>query len=111
MKQNNILESTSNGTIQAEKLYIQWKVMWHKHSLLLELEHIFQKKHHYGPSNTTPPVYGTKVQYVEEDLTRRLTIEQYKQVKKIVGKFLYYGRAINNTMAHIYHESHWITKE
>ena len=68
---------------------------------LEELEHIFPKKHFYGPSNTMPPTYGAKVQYVQEDLTRPLTPEQYKSVERIVGKFLYYARAIDNTMAHM----------
>ena len=68
---------------------------------LEELEHIFPKKHYYGPSNTMPPTYGAKVQYVQEDLTQPLTPEQYKSVERIVGKFLYYARAIDNTMAHM----------
>ena len=66
-----------------------------------ELEHIFPKKHFYGPSNTMPPTYGTKVQYVQEDLLKPLTPVQFKAVKRIIGKFLYYARAIDNTMAHM----------
>ena len=48
-----------------------------------------------------PPTYGSKVQYVEEDLTKPLTPAQYKAVEHVEGKFLYYARAIGNTMAHI----------
>ena len=33
-----------------------------------ESEHIFPKKYFYGPSNTNKPMYGAKVQYIEEDL-------------------------------------------
>ena len=68
---------------------------------LKELEHIFPKKHLYGLFNTMPLTYGAKIQYVQEDLTQPLTPEQYKSVKQIVGKFRYYVRAIDNTMAHM----------
>ena len=66
-----------------------------------ELEHIFLKKHFYGPLNTMPPTYGSKTNYVEEDLSKPLTLTQFKAVKRIVGQFLYYARAIDNTMAHM----------
>ena len=68
---------------------------------LKELEHVFPKKQYYGPSNTMPPIYESKVQYVEEDLSKPLTPALFKGVERIVGKFLYYVRAINNTMAHM----------
>ena len=68
---------------------------------LKELKHIFPKKHFYGPFNKMPPTYGAKVQCVQEDLTQPLTQQQYKSVERIVGKFLYYARAIDNTMAHM----------
>ena len=68
---------------------------------LEELEHIFPKKHFYGPLNTWPPTYGAKVQYVEEDLSKPLYLSQFKAVEQIVGKFLYYARAIDNIMAHM----------
>ena len=48
-----------------------------------------------------PPIYGAKVQYVQEDLSRPLTPEQFKAVERIVGKFLYYARAIDSTNAHM----------
>ena len=47
------------------------------------------------------PQYTVQKKYVQEDLTQPLTPEQYKSVKRIVGKFLYYARAIDNTMAHM----------
>ena len=50
---------------------------------------------------TLCPIYGTKVQYMQEDLTKPLTPAQFKAVKRIVGKFLYYARAIDNTMSHM----------
>ena len=48
-----------------------------------------------------PPTYESKVQYVEEDLTKPLILAQYKIVEQIVGKFLYYAKAIDNTIAHM----------
>ena len=68
---------------------------------LEELEHIFPKKHFYRPSNTRPPTYRSKIQYVKEDLSKPLTSSQFKEVERIVGKFLYYAQAIDNTMAHM----------
>ena len=62
---------------------------------------MFQKKHFYGPSNTMPPIYGSKVQHMEEDLSKPLTPAQFKAVERIVGKILYYTRAIDNNMAHM----------
>ena len=60
-------------------------------------------KHFYGPSNTMPSIYDTKVQYVQEDLSKPLIPVQFKEVERIVGMFLYYAQAIDNTMAHMMH--------
>ena len=68
---------------------------------LEELKHIFPKKHFYGPSNTIPLIYGTKIQYVQEDLSRPITPDQFKAVKRIVGTFLYYTQMTDKTMTHM----------
>lgn len=43
---------------------------------LEELEHIFPKNFFYGSSTTNQPTYGSKVQYIEKDLTKLLTPTQ-----------------------------------
>ena len=48
-----------------------------------------------------PPTYGAKIRYIEEDLSKPLTPAQFKTAEQIVGKFLHYARAIDNTMAHM----------
>ena len=72
------------------RVHLKWDYLKHKvicsmdgyvAKVLKELEHIFPKKHFYGPSNTMPPTYGTKIQYVQEDLTKLLTPEQYRATK------------------------------
>ena len=45
------------------------------------------------------PTYGKKIQYVTIDNVT-FTPEQIKLLQKVCGKFLYYARAINNTMLH-----------
>ena len=46
-----------------------------------------------------PPTYESKIQYVEEDLTKPLTPSQIKAVKQIAGEFLYYPREFDNKLA------------
>ena len=38
---------------------------------------------------------------MQEDLSKLLRPEQFEAIKRIVGKFLYYARVIDNTMAHM----------
>jgi hypothetical protein len=53
-----------------------------------------------GPSKIDRPDYDVKVQYVKEDLTKQLTAEQINFLQRVTGKFLFYARAIDNTMLH-----------
>jgi hypothetical protein len=56
--------------------------------------------HYKGPSKIDRPDYRVKVQYIKEDLTKQLTAEHIKFLKSVTGKFLFYARAIDNTMLH-----------
>ena len=67
---------------------------------LQEFMHTPPKQHHYGPSKVVRPDYGAKVQYVKDDTTRPLDKKKINYLQRVVGKFLYYARAIDNTMLH-----------
>jgi len=67
---------------------------------LQEFTHTPPKQHHYGPSKIIRPNYGAKVQYVKDDTTRPLDKTKINYLQRIVGKFFYYARAIDNTMLH-----------
>ena len=67
---------------------------------LEELKHILIAQHHYVPSYIERPDYGAKVQYAKEDHAPPLSATQIKHIERVVEKFLYYGRDIDNTMLH-----------
>ena len=46
------------------------------------------------------PDHRQKVQYVETDETEPMTATEVTYKEKVTGKFLFYGRAIDNTMLH-----------
>ena len=67
---------------------------------LKELQHIFPKQVYLGPSKMIRPDYGQKIQYIRIDSTDPLTGPEITFKQKAVGKFLFYARAINNTILH-----------
>lgn len=68
---------------------------------LKELEYIATSQRHYNaPSQMARPDYGATIQYVKEDTGTSLTPSAIKHIERVVGKFLYYGRAIDDTMLH-----------
>ena len=67
---------------------------------LIELEHNMPKQNHKGPSKAIQRVYGQKVQYAETDDSLPMTPIEIKLKQQAVGKFLFYARAIDNTMLH-----------
>ena len=71
---------------------------------LEELKHIFTGKHHYAPSKLDRPDYGAKIQFAKIDTATPLSLVQIKHIERVVGKFLYYARAIDNTMLHALNE-------
>jgi len=52
----------------------------------------------HAPHSYTPPKYGVKKQMAEVDESPPITDAQKKLLQQIVGVFLYYGRAIDNTI-------------
>jgi hypothetical protein len=71
---------------------------------LQELQHVMPKQHYKSPSKHIQPVYGAKIQYVEEDTTPSLSPEKIKHVQKVIGKFLFMARAVDNTQLHALNE-------
>ena len=67
---------------------------------LKELEHVANNRHQYAPSHIDRPNYGARIQYATDDETDKLDESKIKYLQRMVGKFLYYARAINTTMAH-----------
>ena len=69
-----------------------------------EFEHAIPKQFFHAPSKMTRPDYGARVQHVEDDLSRKLAADEIKRIQKVVGKFLFLARAIDNTMLHALNE-------
>ena len=66
---------------------------------LQKLQHTFPARPQLAPHKWTEPVYGQKRQFAKADVTSPLLNKKgIKRVQRIVGIFLYYGRAIDNTI-------------
>ena len=67
---------------------------------LKEFEHCIPKQFCSSPSKYTTPTYGQRTQYASTDDSPHLSPTAINFVQKITGKFLFYSRAIDNTMLH-----------
>jgi hypothetical protein len=67
---------------------------------LAEFEHSVPKQHHYGPLRAVEPVYEQRVQYAKVNESELASATMVKFIQGVKGKFLYYARAIDNTMLH-----------
>ena len=67
---------------------------------LIQFQHIRKGRRQHSPSPYTPPDYGKKCQMTNIDLTTTITPTEKKELQQATGKFLYYGRAIDDTMLH-----------
>ena len=66
---------------------------------LKRFNHIKKARPEHAPHAWTVPQYGQKVQYTAPtDNTPPLSPIDIKEVEQLVGVFLYYGRALDNTM-------------
>ena len=90
-------------------IHLNWNYIEHtvKYSMrgyvqqaLEELKHIFTGKHHYTWSKIDQSDYRVMIKLAKEDTALTLSLTQIKHIKRVVGKFLYYARAIDNTMLH-----------
>ena len=66
---------------------------------LLEFEHEASRAQH-APSAYIQPKFGAKVQYATVDTTAPLHAKQIQFVQRVIGKLLYYARAVDPTMLH-----------
>ena len=67
---------------------------------LQELQHTVPNQHHKGPSKHIQPNYGSKIQYVEDKIEATLPPDKIKYIQKVIGKFLFMARAVDNTLLH-----------
>ena len=67
---------------------------------LSEFEYTAACKPHYAPSQYNPPQYGSKVQFAKVDETAPLPKDKITFIQRVVGKLLYYARAVDPTMLH-----------
>jgi len=66
---------------------------------LQRFEHPPPSRPQHAPSKWTAPVYGAPQQFAEdEDTTQALRKEQTRLLREIIGTFLFYARAVDNTM-------------
>ena len=68
---------------------------------LQELKHkLTSNKQQYAPSRVTWPDYRAKVQYAHANAGEPINGTCIRRIEQIIGKFLYYARAIYTTMRH-----------
>ena len=66
---------------------------------LVRFKHDMPKRPQHQPHKHIAPNYGATVQNApDEDDTRPLEKEEKTFIQKVVGVFLYYGRAVDSTM-------------
>ena len=67
---------------------------------LLQFKHQSPSKPYHSPSKYIPPKYGTKTQLTNIDNSKPMTTTEKHYLQQICGKFLYYARAVDDTMLH-----------
>ena len=67
---------------------------------LLEFEHEGPKTPYCAPSRYALPKFGSRVQFAKVDETAPLSSDKINFVQRVVGKLLYYARAVDPTMLH-----------
>jgi hypothetical protein len=80
-------------------------------SALHKFQHQQPSSAHSAPSRYTPPNYGAKQQLTTLDNSADITDTQCITLQKVVGAFLYYGRAVDPTMIHALNTLHLLKPE
>ena len=66
---------------------------------LTRFQHLPPSSPQHSPHPWTPPKYGKNVQFVKDiESNPNLSKEQKKFAQEVIGTFLYYGRAVDNTI-------------
>ena len=68
---------------------------------LHEFQHPQPKRPYHAPSHWTRPDYGAKQQMTTPDISEPMSTDAAKLLQRVVGKFLFYARAVDPTMLHI----------
>ena len=83
-----------------EKRTVRLSMDGYVRQALLEFEHSAPRTPRHAPSRYVPPSYGAKVQYAKVDDTVRVGPKEITFIQKVIGKLLYYARAVDPTMLH-----------
>ena len=67
---------------------------------LQEFQHLHDKRHYNAPSHMPKTAYGQRIQYVQHDESDPMTASDILHKQRVCGKFIFYARAIDNTMLH-----------
>lgn len=67
---------------------------------LCEFKHTIPKQTYLGPSKYVQPIYGQKQQLTTIDDSEPIEPNQIRFIQQVIGKLLFYARAINHTMLH-----------
>ena len=67
---------------------------------LSEFQHSMPKVPYHAPSKYVAPAYGQRVQYAAVDESSLLAPGKIKFIQQVIGKLLYYARAVDPTMLH-----------
>jgi hypothetical protein len=99
-------EATKYCGITLEWDYINRTVDLSMPNYVADALHHFQnvapKQSTHAPSKWAPPQYGTKVQLTSPaNESPKHTAQETKILQRVIGKFLYYARAVDPTMLHI----------
>ena len=82
-----------------EKGYVDLSMKGYVKKALQRFQHPRPIRPQHSPSKWTPPDYGAKVQLAEpEDTSTALDKAEIKWLQEVIGVFLFYGRAVDNTM-------------
>jgi len=65
---------------------------------LQRFNHPIPSRPQHSPHPWTAPKYGSSIQYAQTNVNTNITKEQKKLLQQIIGYYLYYGRAIDNTI-------------
>ena len=68
---------------------------------LLQFKHKSPTRPYHSPSQYITPKYGAKTQYTKIDDSTPMTETEKHYLQQICDKFLYYARAVDDTMLHV----------
>ena len=89
----------------SDKQELKCSMKGYVEQVLTKLEHVLTTKRHFlAPLKGSIPNYGTKIQYATNDNGEPLDDKTIQYIQCVVGKFLYYTRAIDNTMLHAFND-------